>query len=539
MKRVLIEIGTNINQRDNARLVREDLYAKFGENIHFTPSLKTKPVDGGDGYYINFLAEIHTDIPYDELRAWFKELEQECGRNKEDTRDGWVPLDIDILEYDGKRFCAKDWDRNYVKELLKTIVLVLFVFLLPTNTQAQQFDDYFDDATLRIDYTFSGDIKSTHIYLDKLNRIPRWYGKRERLAEVPMEGNGQIVVKSRKNQNVIYRNSFSTLYQEWLTSPEAESVQKSFENVFLVPMPKDTVDITVNLMDNRRQIVATMTHTVVPTDILIHRIGERDVTPYEVIHQPKDTARCIHIAYIAEGYTEEEMPIFMEDVRIADEALFAHEPFKSLQERFEVVAVKAASKESGTSEPANGLWRKTALGSHFNTFYSDRYLTTLNLKQMHDLLAGIPYEHIIVLVNTSHYGGGGILNSYNLSMTHHRLFRPVVVHEFGHSFAGLADEYAYEYEPIPMYPADVEPWEKNITTKVDFRGKWEELIGNLAPTNPRTPEPQKIGFYEGAGYSLKGVYRGCEDCRMRTNENPEFCPVCRKVITEVIDFYTK
>lgn len=119
MKRVIIEVGTNINQRDNARLVREDLYAKFGNDIRFSPSMKTKPVDGSDGYYINYLAEIHTDVPYDELRTWFKDLEQECGRNKEDTQDGWVPLDIDILEYDGKRFSEKDWERSYVKELIK------------------------------------------------------------------------------------------------------------------------------------------------------------------------------------------------------------------------------------------------------------------------------------------------------------------------------------------------------------------------------------------------------------------------------------
>ncbi len=428
-------------------------------------------------------------------------------------------------------------------KLAKRFSVFALAVTLATCMYAQRFEDYFDDATLRLDYTFCGNLKGTTISLDKLNRIPRWYGKRQRLAEVPMEGNGQIIVRSRKDNTVIYRNSFSTLYQEWLTTTEAESVSKSFENVFLMPMPKDTVEVTVCLTDNRRQVMATMSHTVVPTDILIRHIGERDVTPYDVVWQPADTACCIHIAYIAEGYTEDEMDTFLEDVDIANEALFAHEPFKSLKDRFEVVAVKAASEESGTSEPANGIWRRTALGSHFNTFYNDRYLTTANLRRLHDLLAGIPYEHIIVLVNTSHYGGGGILNSYNLSMTHHPKFRPVVVHEFGHSFAGLADEYAHENEPIPMYPADVEPWEKNITTKVDFRGKWENLIKeekevSTGKKKAENAEP-RVGFFEGAGYSLHGVYRGCEDCRMRTNENPEFCPVCRQAITEVVDFYTK
>ncbi|MBQ2059904.1 MAG: peptidase M64, partial [Prevotella sp.] len=130
--------------------------------------------------------------------------------------------------------------------------------------------------------------------------------------------------------------------------------------------------------------------------------------------------------------------------------------------------------------------------------------------------------------------------SYNLSMTHHRLFRPVVVHEFGHSFAGLADEYAYENEPLPFYPFDVEPWEPNITTLVDFDSKWKKMLpkGTKIPTEP-SKKKDRLGVYEGAGYSLKGVYRGALDCRMRTNENPEFCPVCRDAITKLIKFYTE
>lgn len=397
------------------------------------------------------------------------------------------------------------------------------------NAAAQDFNTYFVDKTLRIDYSSSGNVTEQHIAVDELKQSPRWYGKRKGLAELPMEGNGQITVKDHKTGDTIYRNSFSTLFQEWLSYPEAETTSKAFENVFLVPMPKDTVDITVDLRNNRREVVASLTHQVVPSDILIRHIGERNVTPYETLLQAKDTTKCIHIAFLAEGYQQHEMPTFINDAKIAIEALFAHEPFKSMKERFNIVAVKSPSIDSGTSEPGNGIWKHTALSSHFDTFYSDRYLTTLNLKDLHNLLAGTPYEHIIVLVNTEKYGGGGILNSYNLSMTHHPKYRPVVVHEFGHSFAGLADEYAYETEDIPMYPHDIEPWEKNITTKVDFHGKWEDMIG----------KDSKAGLYEGAGYSLKGVYRAYPDCRMRTNENPEFCDVCKRILQNVIDFYTK
>ena len=431
---------------------------------------------------------------------------------------------------------------------MRKIITLLFLTVVMT-VAAQDFSHYFEDATLRLDYIFAGNAKHQMIAVDELSRIPRWYGKHERLSEVPVEGNGQVIVRDHHTQKVIYRNSFSTLFQEWLTYDEAKKLsQKSFENVFLVPFPKDSVDITVELRNNRREVTISMMHTVDPRDILIRRIGERAVTPYETLQKAADTTHCIHIAYIAEGYTEAEMSNFIKDCQTASEALFAHEPFKSLRQRFNVVAVKSPSAESGTSEPSKGIWKNTALHSHFDTFYSDRYLTTLHLKELHDWLAGTPYEHIIVLVNTEKYGGGGILNSYNLSMVRNPYFKPVVVHEFGHSFAGLGDEYAYDKEQINMYPTDVEPWEPNLTTLVDFHGKWENLINKKTPVP--TPQPAdldkpnarhdkwKVGAYEPAGYSQHGVYRAFPDCRMRTNMHPEFCPACTLGLTKLIKFYT-
>lgn len=412
---------------------------------------------------------------------------------------------------------------------MKRLCFLFLVVLSALGISAQDFNSWFQDKTLRIDYIFSGNDHEQHIAVDELSQSPRWYGKRQRLAELPMEGNGQITVRDSVSGKIIYRNSFSTLFQEWQSYPEAKTIDKSFENVFLVPMPKRTVKVTLDLRDNRRQISASLTHVVNPNDILIRHIGEKEVTPYVYLQKAADTTRCIHIAYVAEGYTKAEMPKFLEDARRAMGYLFSYEPFKSSRNRFNLVAVESPSVDSGVSIPREGIWKNTALLSNYDTFYSERYLTTLHLKRLHDCLAGIPYEHIIVLVNTERYGGGGILNSYDLCAAHNSTFRPVVVHEFGHSFAGLADEYAYDTEEVPMYPHDVEPWEKNITTKVDFKGKWENLIG----------KDPKAGFYEGAGYSPKGVYRAYPDCRMRTNENPDFCPACRQAIQAVIDFYTK
>lgn len=410
---------------------------------------------------------------------------------------------------------------------MKKLFIITALSLSCLYASSQRFEDYFEDRTLRLDYTFAGDDVLSIIYVDELVSLPHWYGKRQHLNEVPLRGNGQIIMRPHDKEEVIYRHSFSTLFQEWLATDEAKHTQKSFENVFLVPFPKDSVDITVNLYDNHNEVQISMTHVVDPKDILIRRTGERSITPYDVLQQASDTARCIHIAFVAEGYTADEMDHYLNDCQAAIQSLFRHEPFKSMQDCFNIIALKSPSEESGTSEPSKGIWKSTALGSHFDTFYSDRYLTTLHLKRLHDILAGTPYEHIIILVNTEHYGGGGIYNSYNLSFTGGPQFLPVVVHEFGHSFGGLGDEYTYGNDD-PIYFDDTEPWEPNLTTKATAFIKWENLI-----------KEGKAGLIEGGGYQEKGVWRGCENCRMRTNEEPEFCPVCQQALTELINFYTK
>ena len=407
----------------------------------------------------------------------------------------------------------------------------LFIFSVLSiaclSASAQRFEDYFEDRTLRLDYTFSGDAQHQQIYVDELISMPRWYGKRQRLNEVPLKGNGQIIVTSKVDGEVIYRHSFSSLFQEWISTAESKHTQKSFENVFLVPYPKQPVDITVELYDYHNKVNAKMTHAVDPKDILIRKAGERLVTPYVTLQQAADTSRCIHVAYVAEGYQQHEMGTFLEDCKTAMEALFQHEPFRQMQDRFNMIAVMSPSAESGVSEPGKGIWKSTALGAHFDTFYSERYLTTLHLKKMNDILAGTPYEHIIVLVNGERYGGGGVYNSYTLTDAHGPSFRPVVVHEFGHSFGGLGDEYPYG-DDDPMYFPDTEPWEPNLTTKHDFNGKWENLV-----------KEKKAGLIEGGGYLTKGVWRGFDNCRMRTNEEPEFCLVCQQALKRLIDFYTR
>ena len=435
---------------------------------------------------------------------------------------------------------------------MKKLFLQLMVALLPVMSFAQS---KLSDSTLRVDYTFSGSADECRIYLDEMSTFPGWAGRTVNMDHTHLLGNGSVRMTDAASGDVLYCNSFSTLFQEWQQTEEATRVQKSFENVFLLPMPTVPVNITVELYDTYNKVVSTMTHGVDPSDILIRQTSRRPAE-FRYIHHSGTASECIDVAILPEGYTAEEMDVFYADAEAAVQSILAHEPFSSLKDRFNFIAVSLPSEDSGVSIPKQHIWKNTALGSHFDTFYSDRYLTTLRLRGMHDLLEGLPYEHIIILANTDNYGGGGIFNSYTLTAAHHATEPKVVVHEFGHSFGGLADEYYYDDQYENYYNPETEPWEQNITTRVDFGSKWKSMIapGTPVPTEKpvfeprmaRTPEQKKavselpaVGLYEGGGYMSKGVWRGSFDCRMHTNEYPVFCPVCQRALERIIRYYTE
>lgn len=468
---------------------------------------------------------------------------------------------------------------------MKKLLSILLLLLAPSIMMADVsiFDTYFLDATLRLDYIMAGDAKHQDVYLDQMYRTDRWAGRRVNMSDVLLAGNGQLTVRDHATQKVIYTWTFSTLFQEWLQEDEAKTVQRAFEASYNIPYPKQPVDVTISLTDNHGRITTTMTHTVDPKDILIRHLsgsipyhyvwkgGEASrtekqkrarnyiPTPYDAM-QGVNYKDCIDLAIVAEGYTEAEMGKFYADCQRAVDALFQWEPFRSLKSRFNVVAVAAPSQQSGSSVPHEGIWVNTACGTHYDTFYSNRYLTSQSLHHIYDLLAGVPFEHIMVLVNTDTYGGGGIYNQVTFATSDHPTFKEVFVHEFGHSYGGLADEYAYDDMDTVWYPSDTEPWEPNITTLKDFSSKWADLLpkGTPIPTpldksvpDYRSIAPgdkaamqrlnqcvQRVGVFEGAGYQSKGCYRPAQECRMKINEVEDFCPVCTRAIRRITDFYT-
>ena len=288
---------------------------------------------------------------------------------------------------------------------MKHICCIILCFCTSIGSFAQNFADYFQNKTLRVDYIFTGDATQQAIYLDELSQLPTWAGRQHHLSELPLEGNGQIIVKDLASKQCIYKTSFSSLFQEWLSTDEAKETAKGFENTFLLPYPKQPVEVEVTLYSPRKKRLATYKHIVRPDDILIHKRGVSHVTPHRYMLQSGNEKDCIDVAILAEGYTEKEMDIFYQDAQRTCESLFSYEPFRSMKGKFNIVAVASPSTDSGVSVPRKNQWKQTAVHSHFDTFYSDRYLTTSRVKSIHNALAGIPYEHIIILANTDVYGG--------------------------------------------------------------------------------------------------------------------------------------
>jgi hypothetical protein len=295
-------------------------------------------------------------------------------------------------------------------------------------------------------------------------------------------------------------------------------------------------------------------------------------------------ATKVDLLYLAEGYTDAEGGKFRADVERLNRALFDTEPYLSRAADFNVRAIHVPAAESGISDPRRGQWRAAPLGSSFNSFDSDRYVLTFHNRELREVAAQAPYDALVLVLNTRKYGGGGIYGLYATCAADSSEAAYLLVHEFGHSFAGLGDEYytsqvAYE----DFNPPGVEPWEPNLTALEDpALLKWADLVAEDTPlptpwdqagydeiarayeerrgelverkasdeefealfaevrdqTKPLLEAQQyfgAIGAFEGGGYEAKGVYRPSVDCIMFTRNPKEYCAVCERAVERAID----
>jgi hypothetical protein len=424
---------------------------------------------------------------------------------------------------------------------MKLIPVYLLLALSLTAPAQLAFDDYFTDRTMRFDFMLAGNSVTTKVFPVSFREEPIWGGSLTNLTDKFNYGSFKYEVFDAASGILIYSRGFCTLYQEWQTTAEAKQIERSFHEVATFPFPKNKVNFVLSIRARDGQFSKLYETAIDPASYFITR-EKPDAALATRIYGTGDPHTSFDIEFIAEGYTKGEAEKFRADVKRFADILFLEAPFDKYQDRINIWAVEAPSQESGTDVPGEGIYVNTALSSSYYTFDVDRYLTTQDIGTVNDYAASAPHDQIVVLINSPRYGGGGVYNYYSAVTSDHQFTPQVFTHEFGHGFAGLADEYynsevAYE----EFYPLDVEPWEPNITTRVNFESKWKDMIARSVPVP--TPNEKKYtgvtGLFEGGGYAAKGIYRPSFDCRMKSNQADSFCEVCQTAIEEMIQFYLK
>ncbi len=457
---------------------------------------------------------------------------------------------------------------------------------LPSDQEGPEFARYFRDKTMRVDYYHTGDATQEIISLERVVSDGPWAGSRTRLLDDVVYGKYFFEVFDLKSDRLIYSRGFASLYGEWETTAEARSTQRTYHESLRFPWPLSPVRIVLKKRDSLNVFHAIAEIEVDP--------GARNVNPADfppigdvwTMVESGPPSEKVDIVLLGEGYTREELPKFHADARRLLDELFAVEPFRSRKSDFNVRAIDLAAAESGVSRPHAGVYRRNPVGAQYSIFDSERYLLTYDNRTLRDVLSAVPYEFMGILVNEMQYGGGGIYSTQMATAVDSDFSDYVFVHEFGHHFAGLGDEYytsdvAYETggESHP------EPWEPNITALHDPASlKWGDLVepGTPIPTpwgkeryeaharqirerrskliegqaaeaefdalfhEQRETESEllssmehygRVGAFEGASYEPRGLYRSEIDCIMFSRNEVGFCRVCQRAINRMIDLY--
>ena len=458
----------------------------------------------------------------------------------------------------------------------------------PGEAGATAFDTYFRDKTMRVDYYHSGGPGVEIVALDRVVSDGPWAGSRTRLVDDLNLGKYLFEVIDRTTNRVIYSRGFASIYGEWETTPEAREVHRTFHESLRFPWPRQPVQVVLKVRDEENSFHEIWSTVVDPDSRFVNPVDRPPPGEVWALQENGPPSEKVDLLVIGEGYTEAELPKFRADARRLVDALFEEEPFLSRRSDFNVWGLDLPAGESGVSRPRALEFRRTPLSSEYNIFDSERYLLTYDNRALRDAASAAPYEFLEIVVNEAQYGGGGIFNFQATAAADTGFAEYVFIHEFGHHFAGLADEYytsdvAYEtggaYHP--------EPWEPNVTALHDpARLKWGDLVeeGTPLPTpwdkaafeagstaaqaERRTlrgegaPETEidrlfntqmeretttlanmayagKVGAFEGASYEPTGLYRPEIDCIMFTRNPVGFCRVCRRAINRVIDQYSR
>jgi len=407
------------------------------------------------------------------------------------------------------------------------------------------FDEFFVDKALRLELYQCGDAREMTTTLQTLAEEACWpENPNSLIMQFPY---GKFIVKAwdAASNRLIFSKGLDSLFAEYATTqPALSGTKRVIQTTARIPMPKAAIKLTIERRNGDNSLSIIMTEHLDPSDIRIRRESLAKGDKAFDIQNKGNPHHCLDIAFLAEGYSAKEEDKFKADVQKMSEYLLSVAPYQGLSDRINVRGVFRASEESGTDLPHKGIFRNTALNSSFNTLDIDRYLLLDDNHRMHQMAAAVPFDTIVVLVNSSTYGGGAICFDYCVCTTDHPSSPMVFVHELGHCLAYLADEYVGNVSYNDIYPEGIEPVEPNITRQLDpDKIKWKSFLSKdvALPTESsrESREERIVGAFEGGGYLSKGMYRPQAGCWMGSANSKEgFCVVCDDAIQRMIQYYS-
>ncbi len=483
------------------------------------------------------------------------------------------------------------------------VTLAFGLVLVMGNSQAA-FVDYFRDKTMRINYHHTGDADTEIVSIDRIYEYGAWAGSLKNLIDMLNYGAYYHKIYDAASGELIYSRGFDSYFKEYQTSAEGrDGVIKTFHESAIIPSPKSKVIFAIEKRQKEGHLEEVFRTEIDPDDVMIIRDEAFDasVKVFKSLYNGDPHVKA-DIAIIAEGYTAEEAQKFRDDLKRFTKTFFKEDPCKSYKEYFNIYGVLKPSHQSGIDEPRHGSFRSSAVSATFNSMGSERYVLTEDNKALRDIARHVPYDALYIMINHHRYGGGGIYNFYCTFTTDNQWSEYLMVHEFGHSFFGLADEYYtsdVSYEDF--YPRGYEPAEPNITAALDLKNiKWKHLLSKdielpapwekaeydtmslawqkvRAKLNNRVAELRRsgapeaeikaaeeeynrrdreqamkvhdylksskfegqVGLFEGAGYATKGLYRPMVDCIMFTKAQTRFCKVCEDAMIKIILWYSE
>ena len=456
-----------------------------------------------------------------------------------------------------------------------------------SSSTPSAFDAAFARRTMRLDLFHTGGPKGEVFAVAGAGPADDgpWAGSLTRLLDDTNLGTHFFEVRDPKTNRILFSRGYSSIYAEWETTGEPKKASRTFPESLRFPWPKEPVQVVLSRRDAGNVFQPVFTTLVDPA--AANPAPRAALGKVWTVFENGPATEKLDLLMLGEGYAEKDLPKFHADVRKLVDLLFSYEPFKSRRADFNVRALDLPSAESGVYRHDSKIFRRTPLSVQYGIFGSERYVLTYDDRALREAASAAPYDFLEILVNDARYGGGGIFNHQATAAVDSSWAEYLFVHEFGHHFAALADEYYTSDVAYETGGEKPEPWEPNVTAQTAREKlKWADLVeaGTPLPTpwekdtfEKRSREIQKtrraivaagkppsaldelfreeakeetallgsmkwsgkVGAFEGAAYEAKGLYRSSADCIMFTRDNVGFCPVCRRGITRIIDQYAR